>query len=349
MNKFDNRNFYSEKINEYFDKALKLYPEDIDAYYLFSVILKKEKQYDKSIEYLNKCIEYNNESFRKIILQDMIGCIYLEQKKYDKALDIFKITANSYKASSLENLSKTYEKLGKIKESCEIYERIANRYEYYYWHFGLYEFYKRNKMDNKAREYMTSYLSNKDKLKKSEEAYSFYMKIKQPADFLTFCDKFFEGISSQDLCYEKSLAAFISGDLARAEIEIQEAIDHNPKNPIFAYMELVIAYKRGNKNLFNRSLKKLENSNTQLESIAEYLKGEITIEESFNSIKDKWYRDNLACRLFTIAGYKKIYENDNKSAKEMFTKAIYFPVNNSFEARQLALYELNLNPDDEEK
>jgi len=99
-----------------FDIAAKIYPPYADAYDQLGLAWFRKKDYEKSIFYYTKTLEFNP---TKAITYSNMGSIYFEAGQYDKALEVYRkaVELNPIFSDAWMNLGSTYGTLGMLRES----------------------------------------------------------------------------------------------------------------------------------------------------------------------------------------------------------------------------------------
>lgn len=99
-----------------FEIAAQIYPPYADAYDQLGLAWFRKKDYEKSIFYYQKTLEFNP---TKAITYSNMGSIYFEAGQYDKALEVYRkaVELNPIFADAWMNLGSTLGTLGMLKES----------------------------------------------------------------------------------------------------------------------------------------------------------------------------------------------------------------------------------------
>ena len=97
----------------------------IDVLYYKSLILIEEKQFEKAIDYINRCFEINKRYVQGFIV---LGIILERQKKFEEAIKFLKKALNIEKnnISALRNLGMIYSHIGNLDEAISYLDKTIN-------------------------------------------------------------------------------------------------------------------------------------------------------------------------------------------------------------------------------
>lgn len=113
-----------DKAIEAFEAALKINPENSNAYSNLGDIYDEKEEYDKAIDFYQKTLSFEPEDLKSLI---SLGNLYLKQKNYKKAIEVYEKAIKNYPDYFiLKNLGDAYFFTKNYKKAADTYENILN-------------------------------------------------------------------------------------------------------------------------------------------------------------------------------------------------------------------------------
>jgi tetratricopeptide (TPR) repeat protein len=138
-------------------RAIKIVPKSEDAYKYLASIYRRLRKYSEAIDTLKEYLKYDNDTLTAVHVKNKIGSIYYDQEDYQKAYEVYKEAASSWQANSLLGVGYSLEKMGRLLEAEEYYQKTAERYPNYHC-MELVKFYWRHNRDKEAKDTIIKYL-----------------------------------------------------------------------------------------------------------------------------------------------------------------------------------------------
>ena len=126
------------------------------VYNILGIAYKEQKNYESSLYYYQQASRFNTNSLEKLILQNNISVVYMDQKRFHDAITILKALNNNKAISQnketqariLDNLGYCYFKIGKtdgisfLKESLELRKQNHDEFGLIASYFHLADYYE---------------------------------------------------------------------------------------------------------------------------------------------------------------------------------------------------------------
>ena len=114
--------YLSEAVKE-FEAAIKIHPTFANPYEQLGLAYFRLNDYDKSLKYYLKSLEYN--PYKPVTYSNM-GMIYFKRQQYDKALEVYlkAVELNPKHIDALYNLASTYGTIGQLDKAIETFKKV---------------------------------------------------------------------------------------------------------------------------------------------------------------------------------------------------------------------------------
>jgi tetratricopeptide (TPR) repeat protein len=121
-NENDRIKYLKEAVNE-FETAIKIYPSFADPHEQLGLAYFRLNDYDKSLKYYLKSLEYN--PYKPVTYSNM-GMIFFSNQQYEKALEVYKkaVELNPKYIDALYNLASTYGTIGQFEKAIETFNKV---------------------------------------------------------------------------------------------------------------------------------------------------------------------------------------------------------------------------------
>lgn len=288
-------NFFAQtsqpsRANNYYEKAHKLTPNNLDLLYNWTLILNQLSMYEEAIQVITKAIKLNNTPYQ---FYNALGSAYKNIQQFNNAIDAFKsaLKRNPNDFFSWHNLGTTYREIGKPSEALNCYAKITelgkNIPEYHFNHAcALYDI---GELQQSARSFKRAIELKPDYVLAHESLNNLYWENSKKDEFLSSYNLYLKSNSkpTEPMYFSYAAQLILSKDHEKASDILKEAISVFGEKPPFCHA-LATIYIKDDVNI-DESIKLIESASQQDPNNVRY-----RIDMANILIREKSYREALA-------------------------------------------------------